>query len=293
MGDFASFHPIVLFVYYIIVLAFSMLTLHPVPIVVSMTGAFVFYAVTHKVRVTLSEAFFYLIVFILLSITNPLFVHNGETILFFMNDHPITLEAVFYGMAMAGMLIAVLYWCKCYNLVLTSDKFLYLFGKAIPKLSLVLSMALRFIPLFKKHAEDIKRVQKTMGMYAGTGFVDKLLYSLRIFDGLVGWSLENAIDTADSMKARGYGLKGRSNFSIFRFEKKDGILLILIGIFAVIVLSGFLTGTYFFYYYPVTGRIINSTELVIQTAALSGLMMIPAFLEIKERIKWKYLKSSI
>lgn len=78
-----------------------------------------------------------------------------------MNDNPVTLEAILYGAGVSVMLIGIMFWCKCYNQVMTSDKFVYLFGKAIPKLSLVLSMALRFIPVFKSQMKKISQVQKT------------------------------------------------------------------------------------------------------------------------------------
>jgi energy-coupling factor transport system permease protein len=46
------------------------------------------------------------------------------------------------------MLAAVISWFSCYNAVMTSDKFVYLFGRVIPALSLILSMTLRFVPKF-------------------------------------------------------------------------------------------------------------------------------------------------
>lgn len=106
---------------------------------------------------------------------NPLFVHNGETILFFMNDNPITLEAFFYGMIVAVMIIAVMFWCKNYNEIMTSDKFIYLFGKVTPRLSLVLSMALRFIPLFRRQIGAISKTQKAMGLYSTESRTDRVL----------------------------------------------------------------------------------------------------------------------
>mgnify|MGYP000196489812 CR=1 FL=1 len=66
----------------------------------------------------------------MLAVMNPIFIHSGETILFFMNDNPVTLEALIYGTVSAGMLVGVLLWCKCYTTILTTDKFLYLFGKS-------------------------------------------------------------------------------------------------------------------------------------------------------------------
>ena len=51
-----------------------------------------------------------------------------------------------YGLASAALLSATLLWFTCYNTVMTSDKFIYLFGRVIPALSLVLSMTMRFVP---------------------------------------------------------------------------------------------------------------------------------------------------
>ncbi len=43
---------------------------------------------------------------------------------------------------------------------------------------------------------------------------------------MVTWSFENAVETADSMKSRGYGLPGRTAFSLYRFSRRDRLLLL-------------------------------------------------------------------
>lgn len=96
----------------------------------------------------------------MIAVINPLFSHNGVTPLFFLNGNPVTLEAVLYGLDIAVMLVAVLYWFKGYNHVMTSDKFLFLFGRAIPRLALVLSTALRFVPLLKVQIRRVSRAQR-------------------------------------------------------------------------------------------------------------------------------------
>ena len=45
--------------------------------------------------------------------------------------------------------------------------------------------------------------------------------ALRVFSIVVTWSLESGIITADSMRCRGYGLPGRTAFSIYRFDDRD------------------------------------------------------------------------
>ena len=117
---------------------------------------------------------FYLPLYLMIAVINPLFSHNGVTPLFFLNGNPVTLEAVLYGLDIAVMLVAVLYWFKGYSHVMTSDKFLFLFGRAIPRLALVLSTALRFVPLLKVQIRRVGRAQKAMGLYAADSYVDKV-----------------------------------------------------------------------------------------------------------------------
>ena len=105
-------------------------------------------------------------------------------------------------MIVAVMIIAVMFWCKNYNEIMTSDKFIYLFGKVTPRLSLVLSMALRFIPLFRRQIGAISKTQKAMGLYSTESRTDRVLGGMRLFDSLLSWSIENSLDTADAMKAR-------------------------------------------------------------------------------------------
>ena len=105
---------------------------------------------------------------------------------------------------------------------MTSDKFVYLFGRVIPALSLVLSMTLRFVPKFKAQIQVVSEAQRCVGRDVSNGSVlQRLRNGITILSIMVTWALENAIETADSMKSRGYGLPGRTAFSIYRFDSRD------------------------------------------------------------------------
>lgn len=293
MKEFGSFHPAVLFSYYILAVGFSMVSMHPVIIAASLLGAFLLFGAQNGMRKLVSELGVFLVSFVLMSVANPLFIHNGETILFFMNDNPITLEAIIYGSMSSLMIVSVLLWCRCYGAILTTEKFLYLFGKTIPKLGLILSMAFRFIPLFKVQIKKIDQTQKTMGMYASDSVADKIGSGIRIFDSLVSWSMENSIDTADAMKARGYGLKGRTNFTLFRFKKRDGVLMGILGVLAAGIIICFAMGSYDFYYYPYVAKLDWKMSSILQYLPVLAFMSIPGIIEIKEKASWNYLKSKI
>ncbi|MEG1317234.1 MAG: energy-coupling factor transporter transmembrane protein EcfT, partial [Oscillospiraceae bacterium] len=80
-----------------------------------------------------------------------------------------TLEAIVYGFASAALLASVMCWFSCYNAVMTSDKFVCLFGRIIPSLSLLLSMCLRFVPKFKAQIKEVSNAQRCVGRDASNG----------------------------------------------------------------------------------------------------------------------------
>lgn len=165
MSDtFSRYHPVVNFLFFALVLVFSMVLMHPVCLLISLLGA-VLYVIQLNgrkgLRLSLRIA---LPVMLLAALVNPAFNHAGMTILTYLpTGNPLTLESILYGLAAGCMLCAVLLWFVCYNRVLTSDKFVYLFGRVIPALSLVLSMTLRFVPRFKQQMTPCGRPSSASG----------------------------------------------------------------------------------------------------------------------------------
>ena len=47
-----------------------------------------------------------------------------------------------------------------------------------------------------------------------------------MFTAMISWSLENSMELSSSMRARGYGLHGRTNFSLFKFGARDAAVLL-------------------------------------------------------------------
>lgn len=220
---FSGHHPTINFLYFALVLLFSMCLMHPVYLAISLTGALA-YDIYLKGRKAARFAVMGLLpMAVFAALVNPAFNHEGATILTYLpSGNPLTLESMLYGAAAAVMLASVVLWFSSYNEVMTSDKFVYLFGRVIPALSLVLSMSLRFIPKFKAQMQTVSEAQACIGRDTKNGSVLRRVgNAVRIFSILVTWSLENAIETADSMRSRGYGLPGRTAFSIYRFDDRD------------------------------------------------------------------------
>ena len=291
--SFSSLHPLVLIVYFLSILVVSMFSTNPVLLFISLVGGMMFFCMMNSKKAFLSDLAFYIPMFLLIAIINPLFSHNGVTPLFFMNGNPVTLEAILYGGNIALMLLAVVYWCKCYSEIMTTDKFLYLFGKAIPKLALVLSMALRFIPLFREKHREFRVVQGASGLYDKKGFVNKIMCELKIFSALVTWSLENSVDTASSMKARGYGLKRRTHFSMYKFRKRDGLILAINLILFSVVSVGMAGGFVDFSFYLFVTEVKMGFFQMIVYISMGIMSLLPFITELWEVIVWKYSMSKI
>ena len=293
MRYFDRLHPITAFVYFMLLLLVAMLTMNPVIITICYLASVVFCGMLIGIRKLLSSLAYNIPIMLMIALTNPMFVHKGETILFFLNDNPVTKEAIVYGTFASMMIMSVFYLCRCYTEIMTSDKFIYLFGRVIPKLSLVLSMILAFIPKLKRKYKEIDEAQKALGIYATESYVDKIRSKLRVLSILLTNSLETSVDTADSMRARGYGLKGRTSYAIYRFTASDFTYLAFSIIFGVTTVVLIMLGTSEFYYYPTISVIKGTPTVYILYSSLVLLAGSSIFMEVKENFLWRYLKSKI
>ena len=290
MKHFGQYHPLSLLVYFLSELLIAMFVTNPVIQLSALLGGTLFCATLVPRRELGANLGFYIPMMLLVAVTNPLFSHNGVTPLFFLNGNPVTLEAILYGVSIAVMVVGVMLWCKCYSEVMTGDKFLYLFGRAAPKLSLVLSMTLRFVPLLRRQMHKVSAAQKAMGLYSGSGIVARAQSAMRVFTAMIAWSFENAMDTAASMKARGYG---RTQFSLFRFRASDAALLTVCAALLGTVAAGAAVGAVTFYFYPRITPLPAATGAVTVYAAFGMLSALPFILEVKEALVWRFCVSKI
>ncbi len=292
---FSSLHPALNFFFYIFIIACSMFFMHPIVLLIGLLSSFsyVFYLKGFK---AMKFTIFGILPLILVgACLNPLFNHQGVTILRYLSDgNPLTLESIIYGFAAAVMFMVVLLWFSAYNASITSDKFLYLFGALVPKFSLVLSLSLRFVPLYQTQLKKIRDSQRAVGRDLENGnLLEKIKNGLAIFSILVTWALENAIITADSMQARGYGLKGRTNYSLYRFGKRDFKILMILLTCACLILMGFSFGFYSVRYFPsIKYREISLLTLFIYLPYVL-FCNFPLMLNIVEDYRWKRIKSTI
>lgn len=295
MREFKTYHPIVNFVYFVFVIGFSCVFMHPVSLTISLLSGFT-YSVMLKGRKALKTNLIYMIpTLIFASLINPAFNHEGVTIIEYLpSGNPLTLESVIYGLAAAMMIVSVICWFSCYTEIMTSDKFIYLFGRIIPSLSLIISMTLRFVPRFSAQLKVVANAQRCMGRDVSNGSIIKRAKNgLSILSIMTTWALENAIDTADSMKSRGYGHPGRTAFSIFNFDKRDRKAFLYIMVLGIYTLIGGISGGMYFRYFPSIKANAFSLFGLSVFVAYGALCMCPILIEIWEVRKWKAIESKI
>lgn len=233
------------------------------------------------------------LLFLLITVTNPFFSHNGATVWFYINGNAVTAEALFCGGGTALMIVSVLLWCRALSEVITGDKIVYLAGKTVPQTAVVLAAAMRYIPLLRRQAAAIGQAQKAMGIYTSDSYTDRVKASLRIFSALVGWSLEHAVETGKSMKARGGGAKRPTSYSLYRFSARDVPVLAVTLLLTAVVLAAAFSGSFDFSYYPIFRLSAFTPMAVFGYLAFAGLAFLPAVLEVTERVQWHYYKSKI
>ena len=292
---FSGLHPSINLLYFTAVIGFAMFFTHPVCLAVSLLCAISYSVYLNGRRAVRFSLMYMLPMLIITALLNPVFNHQGGTILTYLPDgNPLTLESILYGIAAAVMLVTVISWFSCFNAVMTSVKFVYLFGRVIPALSLILSMALRFVPRFREQIKVISNAQKCVGRDISNGnILQKAAHGMRILSIMVTWALENAIETADSMKCRGYGLPGRTAFSIFRFSRRDAYALSYILVCAAVIITCAALNTFSFRYYPTVRGVWTGAAATAAFAAYFALGVFPLVINVKEDIVWKSIGSKI
>ena len=277
---FAEYHPLINFIFYIGAFVGGMFFLHPAFVLCA-----VFFAALHY-RIVKGRAAWHFLsglfpLFIFLTVVNPVFNTYGDQVLFVWHignlipGRPYTTEALLYGMALGGMFISVLLWFASYNAEMTEDKFLYLFGRFSPSVSLVLTMVLRLVPNYQRKAGQLSAARKGIGKGTEEGSTsEKVGHGLTVLSALLSWALEGGIATADSMRSRGY-LCGMA-----------GLLLVL----GVCALRGGTQAEY------TPGLLIAGPDnfyTIAGVVAYALFLAIPAGINLTEELKWHILRSKI
>ena len=277
---FSRCHPLVNFLFFLGAIGFGVVIQHPAYIAASVVAGAGYYLLLRP-KTGWKLVVGMIPVFVFVSLINPIFNVHGDHPLFWLFGRPYTLEALVYGMATAGILVVMMLWFACYSLVLTSDKFICLFGSRIPALSLLLTMVLRLIPNLMRKAMQLLGSRRSIGKGAAKESTnkEKVFDGMKLLSALTDWALEGSIITGDSMRSRGYGSARRTSFQIYRLTGRDGMLLAAM---AVLVVGVLVAGSFDAIFTPA----IAVAELSWGFGVYCVFLLIPVALYVKEAIVW-------
>ncbi len=291
---FSTYNPIINFAFFIGVIGFGMFFTHPAYLICS-----VVFSATYLYTIKGTKAFKFIgsmgVLFLILTFVNALFNPMGETVLFTYFGRNFTLEAIFYGMATASMLVSVFLWFSSYNAIMSNDKFMFIFGRVIPSGSLIISMALRLVSIYKNKIVQIYTARKCIGKGINNEDDKKAVIENGsvVISTLATWALEGGVITADSMRMRGYGLKGRTSFSTYRFDGRDKLLLTTMLILGSVIIYCAAMGSAGVSYIPTINITTNGIYFYAGITSYILFLSIAPLINITEAIRWRILRSKI
>ncbi|MBP3673891.1 MAG: energy-coupling factor transporter transmembrane protein EcfT [Oscillospiraceae bacterium] len=249
---FSACHPAINFIYFACVIAVTLCIPHPIFLAISLLCAF---AYTVKLNRTKGAVFSAVLVpcAAAFALWYSSYSHFGVTVLnqnFIENN--ITLEALVYGLVLGFMVAGAMIWFSCVHAVFTTDKVVYLFGKVSPRLSLFLAILLRMVPRIKQQAKKLNTAQRGIGMAVDQGnILERSRNCIRIFSMLITWTIDMLTNASESMQSRGSTLRGRTAFSIYRFDNRDRAYVITLFTAMIVLGMGLLFRQGYISYSPV------------------------------------------
>ncbi|RDU36861.1 energy-coupling factor transporter transmembrane protein EcfT [Neobacillus piezotolerans] len=280
-------HPLTAFSYYAGALGMLLLFQHPAFLLVAFTLILFLNFVQDRFKSLRRWLFLILSSGVLLFGVNPVFNERGREILFELGSHRVTVEAVLLGGMAALSVMGMIALFVSYNEIMTPNKLLFLFSRIMPQFAVLLMLTLRFIPLMRIRLGEIAAVQASKGIAVASGTLrERAKNGMLYVQTLLVFSLEEAIQTADSMKARGYGSGTRSAYHHFRFRKLDWLsLCFLCAVFGFAV-YGRLKGWGVLNVYPIMDSVsLSGPETVVLLAVISYIGF-AAILELKGAFRW-------
>ena len=285
---FESYHPAINLFYFVSTIAAAILFKQPVFLLISYLSAFAYSVKRNGKRAVIFNLCLIPLI-VIFAMYYSSYNHFGVTVMrqnFIGNN--MTVESLLYGVTLGMIVATVFMWLSCVFSVFTADKVVYLFGRVSPKLSLFLSIILRTVPRLKAQAKKIFTARRAVGRGVNQGNVfQRIVNAVCIFSMLLTWLLESFTTSSDSMRSRGYALKGRTAFSIYRFDNRDRSLVISLFACLTVALMGNLLGQTVIWYDP---KIVMNPITPISFVFYMGfavLCLLPLIMELWTEFRFK------
>lgn len=291
--EFARYHPAINLLYFTAVLTGTILFRQPVFLCLSYVCAFLYLLKLRGPR-ALIPGLGLLPLALLYALWYGSYHHFGLTVLgvnFIGNQ--VTLESFLCGGTWAMVCVAAVLWMGCVHAVFTTDKIVYLLGRVSPHLSLYLSILLRTVPRLNKQRQRIELAQRGIGRGKGQGNIfQRMRNALRRGSILLTWLIEGIVTTSDSMRCRGCSLRGRTAYSLYRFDGRDRSFVIGLCTLVCVLLMALLLDQTMIRFAPQVVMMPITPMSCLFYAAWAALCLLPPVLELLGARRFRHLQQA-
>ena len=188
-----------------------------------------------------------IIIILLITVSFNLFLTDGE-ILFQLGFLKVTKEGVSVAFFMALRLIYLVVGASLMTLTTTPNDLtdglesvlapLNKIKVPVHEISMMMSIALRFIPILMEETDRIMKAQKARGADFDSGnLIQKAKSMIPLLVPLFISAFRRANDLAMAMEARCYrGGEGRTKMKPLRYEKRDRIAYVILAVYLVVMI---------------------------------------------------------
>lgn len=180
---------------------------------------------------------------ILIILINLIFNHHGQTVLLALNlpgggQMNFTLEVLAFSVAMSLRLLIMLAAFCLFTYLVDPDHIIKSLARRGGNVALALAITLRLLPVMIKKVTTIKEIQSCRGVdWEAPGFISRVRQSVPLLATLLSESLEDAMQMAQSLHTRGFGVGPREVYQTVYWTHQDTI-------FTLVMLAGLGWGTF-------------------------------------------------
>lgn len=279
---FDACHAVVPVACFLAVTCLTMFCVQPVLVALSLAGALLFSALARGLRATASGLRWQLPMLALVCLANPLFSASGSTLLLSVGPVRVYLESLAYGACMGALMVSAVVWLEDAACVLTQDRLLALGHGRAASVSLLVSMASQLAPQLLRRSRGVRA--SLDACTAASAAPSPTARLTRVTTQLMAWSLEDSLERADAMRARGW--ESGSPRTCYRPERlRGGDILAVCGIALLSALCAVLAvaacGQWRFY--PAMPMLRAWWGYV----PYAVLMLLPSAAALAERLRWR------
>ncbi len=285
---FYSYHRISHLCYFATMLVLTLMTMNPIIIALSLM-----FSVLLVLRVCTKAELFRMLRFGLpfvglIVLFNPLFNHRGSAVLTTLLGKPVTLEAILYGLVSGLMLLCVMLWFTVFFALLPGQRLRELFGTRLSSTALVLSMTMRLVPMLIRRQQEISDTLSLLSppLTKAKGIATRARGLAQTVTVLLSCALEDSLDTARSMRARGYGAARCTRYKSERIAPRDIVATAAMTILFAIIMKIYTSNGLAYTFYPAMSRLYLTGWQGIYYLLFTLLAAVPLLCDGWEAIRW-------